>query len=152
MFPTPAEYENYQQNQITTWVVNWLSLGSSAGAADAHIVETDATGRSALVGLDLNDAIDETVLNVTGVNTIAPTAVYTCTTGATVVQAAVGNSTGTAFSASVGTGAGTGLDATLASSAAGGTKSSAMDTESAAATLSRMPTEGFSIMRSSRLT
>jgi hypothetical protein len=119
-FPTPAEYENQQQNRITDWIVSWLALGSSAGAADAHIVETDTTGRSALVGLDLNDAVDETVLNVTGVNTIAPTAVYTCTTGATVVQAAVGNSTGTAFSASVGTGAGTGLDATLAGSAAGG--------------------------------
>jgi hypothetical protein len=120
LFPTPAEYENSQQNIITTWIATWVFAGSSTGAADAHIVESDSTGRSALVGLDLNDAVDETVLSVVGVNTIAPTAQFTCTTGATVVQAIVGNSTGTAFSASVGTGAGTGLDATLASSAAGG--------------------------------
>src|SRR5574338_523344 len=52
LFPTPAEYENSQQNEITTWIVDWLFLGSSAGAADAHIVETNtsATAISAQVG------------------------------------------------------------------------------------------------------
>ena len=42
-FPTPAEYENYQQNLITRMVTEWLFLGSYTGAADAHVVETDAT-------------------------------------------------------------------------------------------------------------
>jgi hypothetical protein len=120
LFPTPAEYENEQQNRITDWIVTWVYLGSSTGAADAHIVETDSTGRSRLVGLDLNDAVDETVLNVDGVNTLAPTAVFTCTTGATVIQADIGNSTGTGFSASVGTGAGIGLDVAMVGTALSG--------------------------------
>lgn len=120
-FPTPAEYENYQQYHLCDWVRTWLYLGASTGAADAHIVEANGFGRSALVGLTLNDAVDETVLSVTGVNTLAPTADLTCTTGAVVVQANIGTSTGTGFSAPVGTGAGTGLSASLTASPVGAT-------------------------------
>ena len=42
-FPTPAEYENDQQNKITA-LCQWVFAGSSTGAADAHIVEVDADG------------------------------------------------------------------------------------------------------------
>jgi hypothetical protein len=120
LFPTPAEYENSQQNIITTWIATWVFAGSSTGAADAHIVETASTGRTSLVGLTLNDAVDETVLSVTGVNTLAPTVQVNCTTGATCVGADVGNSTGTGFSASLGTGAAIGLDVAMTGTAVGG--------------------------------
>ncbi len=69
LLPTAAEHENYQQNQVTTWVIDWLSLGSSAGASDAHIVETDAAGRTALTGLVVDDPVDEGAVEITGVNT-----------------------------------------------------------------------------------
>jgi hypothetical protein len=42
--PTAAEHENSQQFWLTTWIATWLALGSSAGAADAHPLETDSTG------------------------------------------------------------------------------------------------------------
>lgn len=120
LFPTPAEYENEQQNQITTWIVDWVYLGSSAGAADAHIVETDSTGRATLHGLDVNDTVDETAVNITGVNTVAPTIVATCTTGATVMQVDVGASAGTGLSAVLGVGAGIGLDVNMTATGLGG--------------------------------
>lgn len=43
LFPTPAEYENSQQYNITG-LCQWTFAGSSAGAADAHICEVDANG------------------------------------------------------------------------------------------------------------
>jgi hypothetical protein len=43
LFPTPAEYENSQQYNITG-LARWVFAGSSAGAADAHICETDSNG------------------------------------------------------------------------------------------------------------
>ena len=42
-FPTPAEYENSQQNRITA-LCQWVFSGSFAGAADAHICEVDSNG------------------------------------------------------------------------------------------------------------
>ncbi len=120
-FPTPAEYENYQQFRITSLVTNWLFLGSSTGAADAHVVETDAAGHTSLVGLTLNDAVNHTVLNVTGVSAAAPIALFTGTAGGPVVQANIGTSAAIAFSTSVGVGAGTGLDVSLIASPAGAT-------------------------------
>lgn len=43
LFPTPAEYENSQQNRITG-LCQWVFAGSSAGAADAHVLESDVNG------------------------------------------------------------------------------------------------------------
>ena len=106
-FPTPAEYENYQQNLVTASWIPWVNAGSFAGAADAHIVEADSVGRSALVGLDLDDAVDETVLNVIGVNTLAPTVL---------VDASAGG--GTAYQATIAPG-GTGFTTTVASGPGG---------------------------------
>lgn len=79
-FPTPAEYENYQQNKVTALWIPWVNAGSSAGAADAHIVEANSAGRSALTGLNLHDGVDETVLDIEAVNTLAP-ALYVKTVG-----------------------------------------------------------------------
>lgn len=39
-----GQWSNYLINNLATWVATWLALGSSAGAADAHVVETDANG------------------------------------------------------------------------------------------------------------
>ncbi len=100
-FPTAAEHENFQQFQVTKWVRDWLFAGSSLGLPDAHIVETNATGRATLHGLDVDNNNDETAFNVRGVNTLAPTALFFCDTGATVVQSDVGASSGTAFAASM---------------------------------------------------
>ena len=47
-FPTPAEFENYQQNRVTDWVTNWLRLGNSAAALDAHVQETDSLGSAGM--------------------------------------------------------------------------------------------------------
>lgn len=80
-FPTPAEYENYQQYHVTNWVDTWLALGSSAGAADAHIVEANSVGRSALVGLDLDDGVDEVVLDIVSSNTFVPAVQVDATAG-----------------------------------------------------------------------
>lgn len=118
LFPTPAEYENYQQLWQTTWVVDWLAQGSSAGAADAHILETNSVGRFSAVGARLIDAVDETVLDIVGANTIVP-AVFV-TSAATSYQANMANNAGTGFSAPVGTAAGVGFLSSLTSTAAGG--------------------------------
>ena len=58
-FPTAAEHENFQQFQVTKWVRDWLFAGSSLGLPDAHIVETNATGRATLHGLDVDNNNDE---------------------------------------------------------------------------------------------
>jgi len=118
LFPTAAEHENYQQNQQSTWIVDWLALGSSAGAADAHLVETASTGRTSLVGATLVDAVDETVLNITGANTLVPAVLVT--SAATSYQANMANNAGIGFSAPVGTGAGVGFVSSMSGTAAGG--------------------------------
>lgn len=97
-YPTPAEFENYQQNRTTDWITNWLRLGTFSPDATAHVVETDSTGRAGLHGLDVIDTTDEIAVNISGVNTFVPTVLATCTTGATVIQSSVGNSDGTCYS------------------------------------------------------
>lgn len=118
-YPTAAEHENYQQNEVTTWIVDWLALGSSLGATDAHIVETNAAGHTTLAGLHVVDAVDETAFTVTSANTFAPGSLFTCTTGATIIQIDMGTAAGIGFAAPVGTGAGTGFSASLISSPVG---------------------------------
>lgn len=118
-FPTAAEHENFQQLHLTTWVAEWLSMGSDAGAADAHIVETDAAGRSNLTGLTIVDTVDETAFSVTSANTVLPGSVFTCTTGAVVISVDMGNAAGTGVTANIGTGAGKGFSSTLIASASG---------------------------------
>lgn len=117
--PTAAEHENYQQNQLTKWVADWLYLGTSGPLATAHLQETDATGRAGILGVDITDPNDETALSVTSANTLAPGSLFTCTTGATAVQAAIGNSTGVGFAAPIGSGAGAGFVSRMTGSAFG---------------------------------
>ena len=106
-FPTPAEYENSQQNLITTWIKNWLSLGSSAGAADAHVVETNAAGRTAVTGLTVNDPVDETAVSITAVATAANMGLLvSCTTGGTAVATSIGNAGAINYLAGTGSGGG----------------------------------------------
>ena len=117
-FPTPAEYENFQQNQITAVWIPWVNAGSFTGAADAHLVETAATGRSQLQGLTLDDAVNETVLNVTGVNTVAPAVLVTAGTGPA-IQAII-DPDSFAFTSTVGAGTGSVFSAFLDNTLAGG--------------------------------
>lgn len=119
LFPTAAEHNNYQQYHITTWIAQWLYLGTYNPDPDAHIVETDSTGRAGLHGLTVNNTVDETAVVINGVNTFAPTVLVSCTTGASAVQADVGTSTGACFSASTGTGAATGYLVSMTASPAG---------------------------------
>jgi len=109
LYPTAAEHENFQQFQLTTWVRTWLALGSSAGAADAHILETNSVGRFAAVGATFVDAVDETVLDITGANTLAPAVLVT--SGATCYQADP-SGTGTGYSVGVASAA-TGYSCTM---------------------------------------
>jgi hypothetical protein len=119
-FPTPAEFENYQQDRITNWVTDWLRLGAFDPDPDAHLVETDATGRAGVHGLDVINTVDEIAVNISGVNTFVPTVLATCATGATVFQADIGTSSGTGFSCSVqGAGVGSAFNATLTTSSTG---------------------------------
>lgn len=118
-FPTPAEYENFQQNQITAVWIPWVNAGSFAGAADAHLVETAATGRSALVGLTLTDAVDEVVLNVTTTAaTIVPAIAVdaTAATGGGISVACSANAT--SYDTTIGAGNGVGYSAILSASGA----------------------------------
>lgn len=48
-----AAFINKVLNVIGQWVNGWLLLGSSAGGADAHIVETNSSGHTALREIDL---------------------------------------------------------------------------------------------------
>lgn len=48
--PTAAEYWNWWLNVLWLWI-DWLRQGSSAGAANAHICETDSTGKLQLESL-----------------------------------------------------------------------------------------------------
>lgn len=118
-FPTPAEFENSQQNRITDWVTNWLRLGTSDPDPDPHVVETGATGRAGLHGLDVINTAGETVVTVTGNNTLAPTVLVTCSTGATLYQADAGTGGGTCYLGSATSSAGTVFDASLFSAGAG---------------------------------
>ncbi|MDI9599436.1 MAG: hypothetical protein QM323_08090, partial [Acidobacteriota bacterium] len=84
---------------------------------DAHIVETDSAGRSALVGLTLVDAVDEVVLDITGANTLVPA--VQVTSDATCYQAVPG-AAGIGFSVTLGAAStGVGFTATMTGAAAG---------------------------------
>jgi hypothetical protein len=85
--PTAAEHENYQQNLVTASWIPWVNSGSSAGAADAHIVETTAAGRTSLRGLSVTDTVDETAVSIIGASTgIIPSVSMTNTGNATVLD------------------------------------------------------------------
>jgi hypothetical protein len=119
LYPTAAEHENYQQNKITAYVANWLALGSSAGAADAHIVETDAAGRATLHGLNVNDLVDETAVDITSTSTFAPAVSISCSTGAQGLSVNLGGAAAVGVSSNVGNGAGVGLSSEMIGSPAG---------------------------------
>ena len=70
--PTPAEYPNYTLHWTTAWVKDWLSQGLAVAAGNTHIVETDANGRTEVVGLDITDAVDRTVADFQCANTAVP--------------------------------------------------------------------------------
>ena len=112
-FPTPAEYENYQQNRLTDWVTNWVRLGTFSPDATAHLVETDGTGRAGVHGLDVINGANETAVNITSASVLAPAVLATCTTGGSVIQADFGNTAGIGFSATCLTQPGTCYSATL---------------------------------------
>ncbi len=127
LFPTPAEYENYQQYHVTAKWIPWVNDGSFAGAADAHILETGPAGRTQAQGMTLNDAANETVLSVIGVNTLAPAVLVDATAGGGPgIQAQVDpNSFG--FTTEIGAGTGTGVSVFLNNTLAGGAGHDASD-------------------------
>ena len=45
----PAQWENFSVNYLTQWASDWVRLGSNIAGADAHIVETDASGIARVV-------------------------------------------------------------------------------------------------------
>jgi len=113
LFPTAAEHENHQQYWLTGWIREWVFLGSSAGGADAHPLETSSDGGTQVTHLDIIDAVDRTSLVVTGVNTLAPLISGTATAGGGTVFQAIQGPNAVGFATSVGAGSGTGFDVTL---------------------------------------
>lgn len=100
LFPTAAEHENSQQFNITSWIVDWLALGSSAGAANAHPLETDSAGGTQVQRLTIADLVDEVALTVAASNTIAPAVLITSSgTFPALVQADTGATDQTGFTA-----------------------------------------------------
>jgi hypothetical protein len=118
-YPTAAEHENYQQNKVTAYVANWLALGSSAGAADAHIVETDAAGRATLHGLDVINPADETAVDITSSSTFAPAVSISCSTGAQGLSVNLGGAAAVGVSSNVSNGVGVGFSSEMIGSPAG---------------------------------
>ena len=86
-FPTPAEYVNYDSERISDWLINWVSQGSATVGSNTHIMETDANGRTAIVGIDLTDAVDRSLGTWSGSNTVVPAVILT-TGGGTGLQVA----------------------------------------------------------------
>lgn len=119
LFPTPAEYENSQQYNITG-LARWVFAGSSAGAADAHIVETDNAGRAGLQALTVIDAADETAVVIQGSATILPAVTIGNITGGSALSALTGNTTATCIAAQTGNSTGVGLGVVMAGTIAGG--------------------------------
>lgn len=123
LFPTAAEHNNYQQYELTTWVATWLYLGTYDPDPDAHIVETDSTGRAGLHGCTINNTdATETALAVFSVATAPQIAcLVTCTTGGTAIGASIGNASANAFQTATGTGANaTGYHVDMGATPAGG--------------------------------
>lgn len=52
--PAVPEYLHKLLNITGQWVSDWLNVGSAAGAEDAHLVETDATGLANLARLGVS--------------------------------------------------------------------------------------------------
>lgn len=50
--PTDSRVQNGWQNRVSKWSV-WVESGSSTGAADAHIVETNANGEASVTALNV---------------------------------------------------------------------------------------------------
>lgn len=68
-----GQWSNYLGNLLSGWVTNWLALGSSAGAADAHIVETNALGATTLRAMTILGGAATTVgLFATGTTGAGP--------------------------------------------------------------------------------
>ncbi len=55
-----AEFLNWLFNILCDWI-GWVADGSSAGASDAHLVETDATGETVVRGITATSASGESV-------------------------------------------------------------------------------------------
>lgn len=119
-FPTPAEYENDQQYNLTG-LARWVFAGSAAGAADAHPLETNAAGRTAATGLTINDPVDEVAVQVTGVGVAVPAVLVTNTSGGGGIVSQIGNTNGVAMAASLGTGSGFGFYAGMSGTGLTGT-------------------------------
>lgn len=104
-FPTPAEYENSQQHNLTG-LARWVFAGSSAGAADAHVLETNAAGRTAATGLTINDAVDENAVTISSAATALNFGLLvSCTTGGTAMATSIGNASAINYLAGTGSGA-----------------------------------------------
>ena len=130
--PTAAEHENYQQNRLTDWVRNWLFFGDFNGIPDAHIVETNSAGRAGLWGLDVDNGNDETAATFTGNSAVSfPVILATGTAGTTVIQADVGNGSGTGFGIALNLGTPTGFAATLFSGLTAGARGYLADLQAA---------------------
>lgn len=114
-FPTPAEYENSQQYNLTG-LARWVFAGSSAGAADAHVVETDSTGRATLQALTVNNAAGTAPVLATGTSAALPVYRATNTAGGNAFRADLGGSTGSALSSDL-TGSSIGVNLTQAGNA-----------------------------------
>lgn len=119
-FPTPAEYENSQQNRITG-LCRWVYLGTYNPDPDAHPVETDSTGRAGLHGLTVNntDAAETGVL-ISSVGTFTPAMRIANTANGGCIAADIGNSIARCADISIGTGAATGLHISMSGTPAPG--------------------------------
>jgi hypothetical protein len=58
-----AEFRNFLFNRLGQWT-QWLEAGSSQADADAHIVETDATGKMAVANADVDGILAAGELDV----------------------------------------------------------------------------------------
>jgi len=52
-----AEWVNYLFNVCGQWLTDWLDLGSPVATLDAHIVETDANGKTNVGALEVGGTI-----------------------------------------------------------------------------------------------
>lgn len=84
--PTDARVQNGWQKRAGKWC-RWVEAGSSAGAADAHIIECDADGKSSIRKLDIlgNSGVGGSSLNVTRGAPGAAAATMTTTGVSTIV-------------------------------------------------------------------
>lgn len=120
LYPTPAEYENSQQNRITG-LARWVFAGTFNPDANAHIVETASSGYAGLFGLDITNTVDAaSAFTVSSVNTLIPAAYIECLTGASGLQVNVGTSAAAAIEGDTFAGTGTCVAAVMTGTLAGG--------------------------------